>query len=109
MPNRVNFSEITNKNTINVEAEGWIDSIAVEYGLGMHYNLPCYFWRVTGTEHTFVIPISRLEFLSSGEYAKHFKEILEGFREEYLEWKSEEFNLPWMKEYKEMFKSLILT
>ena len=108
MPNRVNFSEITNKQKTNVQAEGWIDNIAVEYGLGMHYNLPCYFWRVAGTEHTFVIPISRLEFLSSGEYAKHFKEALEGFRGDYLDWKDSGFEEDWMREYRKEYGRFIL-
>ena len=94
--------------TVNVRAEGWIDNTVVEYGLGMHYNLPSYFWRVKGTEHTFVIPISRLEFLSSGEYAKHFKEALEGFRGDYLEWKDSGFETEWMREYRKEYAGFIL-
>jgi len=108
MPNRVDFSEIKNIKDISVNPDGWINPLYVEYGLGMHYNLPCYFWRVKNTEHTFVIPIARLEFLSSGEYSKHFKEALEGFREDYLEWKNAGFETKWMQEYRKEYGRFIL-
>jgi hypothetical protein len=108
VPNKVNFSGITNVKLIGVKAEGWINPLSVEYGLGMHLNLHSYFWRVKGTEHTFVIPISRLEFLSSGEYAKHFEEALEGFRADYLEWKDSGFAADWMREYRKEYGRFIL-
>lgn len=108
MPNWVDFEKITNVKQIPVQVDGWIDNLSVEYGLGMHVDLPCYFWRVTGTKHTFVIPISRMEFLSSGDYASHFKIALQGFREDYLEWKNSGFSLDWQREYRKEFGRFIL-
>ena len=48
-----------------------------------------------------------MNFLSSGDYEKHFNEALKGFRLEYLEWKNEKFYTPWMKEYQEDFRRFI--
>ena len=108
MPHQVDFSKITNIKTLEVNPKGWINPLFVEYGLGLHYNTPSYFWKIKGTNHTFVIPISRLEFLSSGEYKSHFEEVLEGFREDYVEWKKENFNIDWMKEYEKEYSKIIL-
>ena len=108
MPHKANFSTLTNVKLIEVNPEGWVNPLSVEYGLGMHYNTPSYFWRVKDTEHTFVIPISRFEFLSSGEYDKHFEEALEGFREDYLEWKNAGFDQSWMREYRDQYSRFIL-
>ena len=108
MPHRVDFSEIKELKTIEVKPDGWIDPLFVEYGLGLHHDVPCYMWRVKGTTHTFVIPISRMEFLSSGEYASHFKEALEGFRKDYLEWKGVGFMADWMQEYRKEYGAFIM-
>jgi hypothetical protein len=63
---------------------------------------------VEGTSHTFVISISRMEFLSGGEYKSHFEEALTGFRRDYLEWRNEGFKIQWQKEYYEEYSKFIL-
>lgn len=108
MPHKEDFVRVTNLKEIRVNPAGWVNPLFIEYGLALHYNNPSYFWRIKGTEHTFIIAISRLEFLSSGEYANHFQEALEGFREDYIEWKDSEFKESWMKEYQQEYSRFIL-
>jgi|AntAceMinimDraft_6_1070360.scaffolds.fasta_scaffold46428_2 hypothetical protein len=108
MPHKADFSVITNIKEMRINPEGWIDPITVEYGLGMKYNIPSYFWRVKGTEHTFTIPISRFEFLSSGNYGEHFEMVLKKFREDYLEWKNSGFEVEWQREYRDQYNRYIL-
>ena len=108
MPHKVDFTKVTNVKTIKVNPKGWVSPLFVEYGLFLHYNVPSYFWRVKGTDHTFTIPIARFEFLSAGDYSSHFEEALEGFRGDYLDWKDLNFTELWMKEYKKEFSSFII-
>jgi len=107
MPNNYDFSKLENLKTVEVDPEGWTSPLYVEYGMSLYGDVLAYYWRVKGTKHTFVIPVLRMDYLSQGDYEKHFKEALEGFRDEYLGWKYEQFYLPWMKEYHEMFKGFI--
>jgi hypothetical protein len=107
MPYNHDFSDIRNIRESEIHPKGWIDPLFVEYGLGMHGNVPSYFWRVKGTKHTFVIPVLRMNFLSSGDYEKHFEESLQTFREDYISWSKEEWNSPWAREYKEQFSRFI--
>ncbi len=108
MPHKVDFVRVTNLKKIRVNPKEWVNPLFVEYGLALHNVTPAYFWRVVGTEHTFIIAISRLEFLSSGEYANHFQEALEGFREDYLEWKDSGFQTDWQREYRDEYSRFIL-
>lgn len=107
MPNNYDFTKLTNVKSVEVNPEGWTSPLFVEYGNGFHGKVPSFFWRVKGTKHTFVIPILRMDYLSQGDYEKHFKEVLKEFRQEYLGWEYEQFYTDWMKEYQEMFKSFI--
>ncbi len=107
MPNDYDFSKLENVQARRVEPEGWITPLYVEYGTGLHGGIPSYFWKVKGTSHTFVIPILRMDFLSKGEYEAHFKEVLEGFREDYIEWNSKGWNSEWMQEYREQYRDFI--
>jgi hypothetical protein len=108
MPHVYDFSKLTIIQQMKVHPKGWVEPLFVEYGMGIHGTTPSYFWRVKETNHTFVIPVLRMNFLSSGDYGKHFDEYLEGFRQEYLEWKSEGFYVPWMKEYQEIYRNFIV-
>ena len=108
MPHKVDFTTITNVKSVEVHPKGWTSPLFVEYGIGLRYNVPSYFWKVRSTEHTFTIPIERFEFLSSGDYKSHFSKALEGFRKDYMEWKDSGFNTSWMKVYHEEFKMFIL-
>jgi len=107
MPNNYDFSGIKDLKIVEVHPEGWISPLFVEYGSYLHGGVPSYFWRVRGTQHTFVIPILRMDFLSKGEYAKHFEEALSAFREDYIGWSKEGFYSEWMSEYREQYKSFI--
>ena len=107
MPYNHDFSSIKNIRKAGINPEGWINPIFVEYGIGLHGNMPSYFWRVQGTQHTFVIPVLRMNFLSSGEYEKHFQEVLQKFRDDYIEWSREGWQTGWSREYRNQFSRYI--
>mgnify|MGYP007128596568 CR=1 FL=1 len=110
MPYNFDFNKLLNVKTVEVEAEGWITPLYVEYGFSpfSEVSMACN-WRVKGTQHTFVIPLTRLDFISKGNYAQHFKEVLEQFREDYIDWKNKGFSEKWMQEYKQQYSSYIIT
>ena len=108
MPNKQDFSIFKDIRSIRLdEVDGWVTPLYVEYGSGFHGGVPSYFWRVRGTEHTFVIPIMRMDFLSKGDYEAHFKEALSGFRKDYKEWADTGFVHEWMQEYREQYGDFI--
>ena len=107
MPYNHDFSDIKNVRQVEINPEGWIGPLYIEYGMGLHGNTPSYFWRVRGTKHTFVIPVLRMNFLSSGNYEKHFEETLKIFREDYISWAKEGWSSAWSKEYREQFSRFI--
>jgi hypothetical protein len=107
VPNYYDFSKLDNVKETRIYPVGWVSPLIVEYGIGYHGELLSYYWRVKGTKHTFVIPIIRMDYLTEGDYRNHFAEALESFREDYLEWASQEFYAPWMMEYKEMYEKYI--
>lgn len=107
MPNNYDFSKLTNVKEVVINPNGWINPLIVEYGIGYHVETISYFWRVKNTKHTFVIPTIRMDYLTEGKYAKHFEESLEGFREDYKEWKNKKWHLEWMQAYKEDFSKFI--
>lgn len=107
MPNFYDFSSIKEVNETRVNPEGWINPLTIEYGIGEYSDVAC-FWRIKGTRHTFVIPVKRLDFISEGNYGKHFEEALRAFREDYLSWAGEGFYTGWMQEYREEYKRYIL-
>ena len=107
MPNDYNFSKLENIKTLEINPIGWVNPITIEYGVD--YDLYAdYYWRVKGTQHTFVIPVSRMNYISSGDYEKHFQEVLEKFREEYKEWKKGGFEVLWMRDYEAQYRNFIL-
>ena len=109
MPNSCDFSNLKNVRTIKINSEGWITPILIEYGIGYPEteDSPHYYWRIRGTDHTFIIPMARLDYISSGDYGKHFSEALEGFRADFFEWKRTGFSAPWMQEYRDQFSKYI--
>ena len=108
MPYNHDFSNLQNIAETEILLEGWIQPIFVECGLGIHGTTPSYFWRVKGTKHTFVIPVLRMNFLSQGDYKKHFSDILTKFRDDYLQWFNNEFNTEWGREYHQQFVRFIV-
>ena len=107
MPNNYDFSKLENIKTVEVNPIGWVNPVTIEYGVDFIVSSD-YFWRVKGTKHTFVIPVSRMNYISSGDYEKHFSEILEAFSEEYKEWRERGFDIPWMREYEAQYRNFIL-
>lgn len=107
MPNNYDFKDIKDLKVVEVNPEGWISPLFVEYGSFLHGGVPSYFWRIKGTEHTFVIPILRMDFLSKGDYVQHFEEALQAFREDYISWAGEGWPTDWMSEYREQYRNFI--
>lgn len=107
MPNFYDFSTLENVKEVVVNPEGWIKAIIVEYGVGYHGEVLSYYWRIKGTKHTFVIPILRIDYVSDGDYASHFEEALEGFREDYKGWAAEGWYAPWMQSYRDEYSNFI--
>lgn len=111
MPHNFDFTKLENIKTIEVNPTGWISPLYIEYGI---YTGPdtgevtCYYWRVKGTQHTFVIPTLRMDFLSSGDYVKHYEETLEIFRQDYLSWYESGFISEWARDYERQFSKYIL-
>ena len=109
MPNdNVDFFFFLDIKEVKVNPEGWINPLTIEYDIGLYGDTPAYHWRVKGTTHTFVIPVLQLNYLSSGDYAAHFKKVLEGFRKDFLDWRKEGFYTEWMQEYKKQFSNYIV-
>ena len=107
MPNNRDFSQIVDIKTVELKPEGWVSPLYIEYGIDSYNGIPSYFWRVKGTLHTFIIAVTRLDFLSQGDYNEHFKEFLENFREEYLTWAEKGFNQEWMQQYREQYFAFV--
>jgi hypothetical protein len=98
--------------TMDINPKGWVNPITIEYGVAQ--SNPCdtmlsVCWRVKGTTHTFTIYETYINNISNGDYAKHFTEVLEYFREDYLSWFSDKKyeNCEWREEYKKQYQSLI--
>jgi len=109
MPNNFDFSKLEDVKTIEVNPTGWITPLFVEYGIYDTKFALIYCWRVKGTQHTFMILVSRMDFLSSGNYKGFFENALEIFREDYIDWKNDGFVTEWSKEYREQFSKFIVT
>jgi len=108
MPNNYDFSKLENVKEVKINPEGWVKPITIQYGTGRYGNSPSYFWRVKGAKHTFVIPVIRIDYLTEGNYAKHFEEALWGFREDYKSWAAQSWQAPWMREYRDQFSKYII-
>jgi len=108
MPNFFNFKNVKNVKTIRINPKGWINPLYVEYGISDQI-IPLICWRVKGTKHTFTIPPARMNYISSGNYDKHFTEVLEIFKEsDYDKWREQGFQTKWMQEYEKEYRNYIL-
>lgn len=109
MPNNVDFSKVKNIQKTQIKPDGWINPLTIEYGTSEElYAIPSYFWRIEGTQHTFMLPIVRMEFISHGNFAKHFEDVLEVFREDYISWKEQGINTNWADEYRQQYERFIV-
>jgi len=105
-------SSLSGISSVEVNPKGWKNPVTVEYVVAQAHRYDTTLsvvWRVKGTTHCFTIGEQRLNVLSNGDYKKHFTQILENFREDYLSWftKKEYENAEWKYEYKEQFGDLI--
>lgn len=99
MPNYYDFTTLKEIKEIKIKPFGWINPLTIEYAVGRDISGETYFWRVKGTRHTFSILVNRMNYLSSGDYERHFTEVLEKFREDYIDWKKTTIKAGWMQEY----------
>lgn len=113
MPFIFNFENSLNKiKEIKICPRGWKENIIIEYCEAQAHKYDTMIsicWRVKGTTHTFTIYENKLNQISNGDYAKHFTEILENFRKEYISWFKEEKykNCEWKWEYKKQYGKFI--
>lgn len=99
-------------HTVEVSPKGWKSPLTVEWAVAQAHRYDptrSIVWRVKGTTHTFTIGEQTLNMLSGGDYKKHFKEVLENFRLDYLSWfKEEEYkDADWKNEYEAQYGRLI--
>jgi hypothetical protein len=111
MPYNFDFTKLKNIKIAKINPIGWFNPLYVEYGIcddAEIRGIPSYCWRVKGTKHTFVISVIRMDFLSSGNYEKHFEQTLENFREDYILWKEDGFITEWSQEYRQQYSDFII-
>ena len=111
MKNEFTFEkDVQEIDTIDIDPKGWYP-LTIEYGTAPLGASQAYqmCWRVKGTDHMFKIPLTYFYEQSNGDYEKHFSEVLETFRVDYLDWYKQGFKEPWMQNYRRQFKEFIFT
>lgn len=105
----VDWSLVQSIETITLnDLDGWINPLTIEYGTTYYNELLSFFWRIKDNDYTFIISVREMEYLSKGDYAKHFKETLDVFKEDFKNWKEEYgFAADWMQGYKRSFEKYI--
>ena len=94
--------------TVNIELDGWIKNLKVIYGVNIHAGISYLCWKIENTEHIFRIQ-STIVYQNHGlKYLDHFLLTLKFFREDYLEWETQNFPEDWMKRYQTIFQNLII-
>jgi len=107
MPNNADLSHAADKiQTLEINSNGWIKPLIIEYVVMPISEMVN--WRVKGTQHSFTIPLMRLHYISEGNYAKHFEEILYSFRQQYKDWEKDGFKYDWTREYRDQFQNFII-
>jgi len=107
MPYSYNFTNLKFVKEVVVNPVGWVSNLVIEYGIG-GYPEDSYYWRIKDTYHTFVIPAKRLNYITLGNYDKHFEEVLQSFREDYISWSEQGFELDWQREYFNQYHRFIV-
>lgn len=98
---------------VRVDPSGWKGPLVVEYVVAQaHVYDTCVsvIWRVKGTEHCFTIFEQKLNQLCNGNYKRHFEEVLQNFRLDYINWfEDPSYNgCEWREDYRRQFGELIL-
>ncbi len=107
----INFdSDVSDIKETEVRPAGWYP-VDIEFGIAPLGQSTSHqiCWRVKGTEHIFRIPLAVFYEHSKGDYEEHFKEVLEKFRIDYLDWYKRGFTEDWMQKYRRQFKNYIYT
>ena len=113
MPFNFDFNrKLTDIKTIDITPNGWTP-LTIEYCCAqarVYDTMTSVCWRIKGTTHTFTIYENRLNKISNGDYAKHFTETLELFREAYLSWfENKEYQeCVWRNEYEQKYSRFII-
>lgn len=107
MPNYHDFTGLSEIKETRISPFGWVNPIFVEYATGDDISGDTCFWRVKGTKHTFSILVNRMNYLSAGNYEHHFTEVLEKFREDYIDWQKSSVKSGWMREYLDEYNRFI--
>jgi len=113
MPFVFNFnSAIGDIEQMEVSPNGWNSPITIEYCVAQAHKYDTtrsVVWRVKGTTICFTISEQKINVLTRGDYKKHFTQVLENFREDYLSWFEDDYykDAEWKYEYQDQFGSLI--
>jgi len=106
MDNTFSINPKLDKSITIEQLEGW-NPLVVLYSVEWTLTTSYLCWKVQGTEHIFRI-LCGLVYENHGlDYKSHFILTLQTFREDYLEWKKQEFKEDWMKNYKQQYQTLI--
>lgn len=114
MPHIFNFNDCLEEiHTVEVNPKGWKGPLIIEYSVAQNSKYDTQLslvWRIKGTEHTFSIYQRRLNVISNGNYKKHFEQALEGFREDYLSWFSDDQykDAEWKYDYQRQYGNIII-
>lgn len=94
-------------NEIKMIVPGW-KSLIIEYSTEIVDGISYLCWRIKGTEHVFRIQTAIVYQNHGINFEEHFRVTLIKFREDYIQWKNEDFTLDWMKRYERIFKNYII-
>lgn len=108
MPHNLNFSLVNNIKIIELNPIGWINPLYIEYGDFKKDDIYYCAWRIKDTSHTFTIPFARLDYLSSGDYKKHFEYVLQNFKEDLSYQKKQYPEAEWIGEYEQQYSRFFI-
>ena len=91
----------------DLQVPGWV-KLKINYSVEFIAGLSYLCWKVQGTDQIFRIQTAIVYEKHGLNYLDHFTTTLEKFREDFLDWESQEFPEDWMKSYQSMFRYLII-
>ena len=106
MPYVKDFSQLTGKGSFGMEVPNWVP-LTIEYGYDRISLATYFFWRISGTQHTFRINYNDLMTETNVNLEEHISTFLKGFRNDYLTWARDGFSVDWMREYHREYRNFI--
>jgi len=103
----INLEHLEFDKKIELTVPGW-KKIEIVYAFRMYSGISWLVWKVSDTEHIFEIQHSTVIMNHGTDLKDHFILTLKVFREDYLEWKKQDFSEPWMVSYQHQFENLII-